>query len=627
MKKESTYLYPISLIIISLWVLVPYIFTGFASADDIQYALNTQIGGVWDYSVQFAKDQGRFHFLISSPLGHSVYLFHNLLISKFFNMLLVLSNIYLVNLIIKSIFKDKWIGYIVFLFSLVFISGKGIYNPIVCYPMYFSGSFSMILLSLYFAVQYSLSKRNTYRILSAIIYAVGILFYETYLFYFPLFALILCYLNPNIEKITFVRRQWENIKICLLHILVISIYFIAYFGFRIAYPSHYGGATIATNFTIMNVVNATLKFASGAYPLALAFSNSWTTFGGASYFSKDTISHILFFIFSEHFEWICKSILVGILTYTFVTKFEGVYKKRFIFVCIIALLYVYIPHLPLALTQKYLEYGGFQNYVTTYFAFFAIMICLTLLLIFLFSRLKKEKSKSIYLFVLSLIIGLSSILNDYANYQTVKFLRKPMHIMDFMTMISQTPDYKALPDNTFIYSPQMYTNCPDLSYFFSEGFNWSAYFYFESGKKVTVFSTSTKELMNEMRNSQKTPYFFTYGRNYTDIDQYLAMGAISPLSHIDTLQQTILADSAVIYYYSNSKSFLVTFKLQSEKDSVAFVNNDTIPVKNKTVELSVNNQVYSNKMMRLFIKAKSIEMKSIIISNNCTSNGVPFELK
>lgn len=616
----------ISLGLLAFWVLIPYVFTGFASADDIQYSLNALNGGIWDLSVQFAKDQGRFHFLFSSPAGHFAYIFHNLLISKLINILLIFSNIILISVIIRHLLKDKWTAYLVFLFIVVFITGKGIYNPLVCYPTYFSGSFSLLLLSLFFAIKYAQTYQNRFRYFSAIIYAVTILYYESYILYFPVIALLLCYFDSKPNEQSFWQQQWGNIKTCLPHIIVVLLYLTAYVGFRFAYPSHYGGASIAAHFSILNVTKAVLNFATGAYPLLNALSKSHTVYGSALYF-KDSFSHILYFIFSEHFEWIVKSIVVGFLVSYFMKKSELQLNRRFLIIFCISFLYIFIPHIPLALTEKYLEYGGFANYVTTYFAFYAVMICTATTFIYLFFKIKQKHCKTIYVIVLSMIIGLASIINDYANYHTVKYLRKSMHTMTFMSKISNTPEYKALPDKTFIFAPQLYNNFPDIMYIFSQGFNWSTFCYLESGRKDRIISSSAQELVTELKNSSKTPYVFTYGRNQNDMDQYIAMAKISALSKIDTAKQTFVTDTAIVYYYSNNKTFSLSFRTLSTTDSIAIINGTSFIVHNNNLELEVENKIYKNQLMRISINAKSIDVKSISVSNNGSSNGYPLILE
>ena len=622
--KQESRIIELLLFLIAMTVLMPYVFIGPASADDMQYALNAQTDNLWELTLSFARHQGRFHFLLTWPFGYFAYFIKNDIVARLINVLFILSNVLIVSTIIKLIVQNKWIGYLIFLISFVFISGKGFYNPIACYPMYFSGSFTIILLALLFCVKYAKSQKNTFRIVSASFFAFGIIFYETYLLYSLLIGLIIWFLFPFEQQDSFLKKLKKTLLVCLPYLLVLLCYFIAYFGFRHLYPSQYEGASVSSHFSVLNVFNAVLNFASGAYPLFLAFSNSWTTYVGAPYFLQDTRSHIIYTIISEHFDWIVKAIISGFLTYYFVKKLENIPRKSILIVLLIVFAYIYIPHIPLAVTEKYLAYGGFQNYVTTYFAFIAVMVCFTLLFVLLLSS---RKSKTVFVIIFAVFISLSSIFTDYANFHTVTFLRKSMHITHFMSAIAKTDDYKNIPDQSLIYAPQLYSSTPDAGFMFSQGFNWSTFFYFESGKKERGISPNPYDLITEFKKGQRPTYFFTYAKNQEGIDQCLTISQISPLSHIDSLNQTILADSSIIYYYSQNKAFILSFRTVGIKDSIAIINNDTFPIKHNVVELSVNNLNYANRMMRITIKAKAIEMNSVNISNNYTTVGKPLLLQ
>jgi len=620
MKTNISFYIALSLVVLS--ALVPYIFTGFGSADDIGYSINEQLGGIWTLADIYAKDHGRFYFYITIPYIHFAYVFNNIIISKAFNTILLIADIIMAGLVIKDAFKNKWIGFLLVLFISVFMSGKGSYNPLACYPMNFSFSFFLLTCSIFFSLQYYNGERLLYVWLSAIFLFFSSLFYEAYLMYVPLLLVIV---NLSIEKVktaSFLKQLENRIKVSLPIIVALLLYLTLYVSFRLIHPSNYLGAKLSSKLSIISVLNTMENFSSGAYPLSLTFGNHGTNIGGGSFFAHTAFSTILYSIIAEHFDWILKTgLIVGLYIYI-VSNIKQFDKKIFVVVFSLSFLYIFLPHFPLAISERYSTSNGLPYYVTTYFAFYAVMICLVSLVLLIYFSCKNKIAQKSILVISSILLGISSICNDYSNFRTVQYLRQPLEMVSFMQKIANTDELLLIPQKSVIYAPQMY-DTPDVNFLFSQGFDWSNYFYTVNNRRSLAFTQSTL-----MLDTARNKYYMHYGRNSNTNDQYIAFTSITKKSHIDSLNESIIADTATVYYYSQNKDFTLLFnRLQSSLDSIVVINRDTFYFKQKNVVISFKNKDLKNSFMHFVIRTKDLDMKSVYISDAYTTSKHIVELQ
>lgn len=602
--KKNIHIYV--LLVISLLTLVPFIYTGFSNGDDLIYYVNLRNSNIWSTASFYAQDHGRFFFYLTIPFAHLMYVFDNYLITKALNVILVFANFITLGLIVKEIFKDKWLGYLSFLILITFVSIKGIFNPIVSYPIFFTFSFLLILLAIYFSVLYFNKSKNKHYVLSFIILFFGILFYESYLLYTPLIIYFIYKSGNDLSK-------KERIVKIIPFIILLLLYVITYLCYRSAYHSNYSGNSLATDFSVVKFLNTLLNFATGAYPMVITLSDGIGVYGGNSYLISNTWQNISNLILFEHITWLVKAIIISILLYQIVLRINISNKLILFKILIVSFIYIYIPSLPLALTQKYISYGGFPNYVTTYFSVFAVTVCFSILLSFIL-YVKKNFIRNIILLLLAFIFGLSSLINDYVNFETSKFLKVPLNMFSMLDKFISTNDYKKVEPKSFIYAPSLYDTRTDVS-FFMWNFDLSNYFYAKSNKKEICISKSKKDLINKVLVDTSKIYYINYGRCQTSLDQFITLSELNNNSIVDSISEKLLSDSFVLYYNSKNKSFSVSFEVDSKEESSVVINNNDFKIINGKIYLEVINKNYSNDFIPIYVKGYNINMKSIVVSN------------
>ncbi|MFA6404138.1 MAG: hypothetical protein WCX31_21310 [Salinivirgaceae bacterium] len=351
MKKEKLLLF-ILLASITAVVLIPFINSGIAEGDDAELFLRGLSGNISSDAIIYAKDAGRFYFLITKPLYGLPYLLNSLILIKTINIFFLILILILVSMIVKQLFKSQWLAYLCYLLLLTFIAFKGENNPVISFQWYFTGSFIFILSSILFALKHNETGKPSYRIYSIVFYSIGLLFYEVYLLYLPILILAnLSFIsdwNDNFLKDTL----WDISKRSLPYVYVGLVYIVLYFSYRIFYPGTYSGTAIAKGFKIGDGFDTVLNLSSGAYPGYFFFHGKYI-FQQTSPLIKNHIQNIGYVFETANYLWYVKAIVTGILSYLFLSAIEIKNIKRSLIVLVLAVLYVFIPHIPLALTDKY----------------------------------------------------------------------------------------------------------------------------------------------------------------------------------------------------------------------------------------------------------------------------------
>ena len=186
-NKELIYMLLIAIAIITFF---PLLFTGFATADDFHYYLVTRRGQVLAESQMFAEVAGRFYFYLVKPLYNLPYLYDNMAFVKAFQYIPLIMCFLLFAKIVYTVTSSKEMAFfylLLFLFTMQISKHTSLF---VSYPFYFTFSFFLLLSSAYFLLRYYLNKKKLLMIFSALLFGVGLLFYETYIL-FLLFVFII----------------------------------------------------------------------------------------------------------------------------------------------------------------------------------------------------------------------------------------------------------------------------------------------------------------------------------------------------------------------------------------------------------------------------------------------------
>ncbi len=620
-SKEPYFL--IALVAVTFITLYPFIFTGFATGDDIMFYLQSHKSDIWENALNHAKRNGRFFFTFIRPLffelipyGTGSYVF-----PKVVNTLLIVLNFGLFALIVKELFSSKWIAFLCYLIGFVFISIKGVNNPIVSYPIYFTFSFSFILFALYFAIKFQQSERAKYRILSAACLPIGFIFYENYLVYVPLIIGFIVYNKVRDTAEPMIYRMRKALVLAFPFIVSVVLYLGVYIYWRTMFGGHYKGSSIASDNSIWDFFSTVTAISRGAYPLYFYFSGH-TIFSDNSYILSNHEHGLPYVFLHAKAEWIFKAVIVGLLFYYIIKKIEVGKAKKMIYIGLLAAVFIYAPQVILAFTEKYstlVKCCGLNNYLTTYFSSFAVSLLLAIVLLGPLLLIRKERSKTIYKAFVAVLIGLASIVNDYANGHSVTDLNNIYYTFKAVDEFMKTEQFKNIPSHSGIYTPQLYKSNSEISYMFAQHFDWSDYFYDRSKKQIGVYG-AIEEFSQTKASMLNHFYYMNYGHSRKSEDQFFAVAAIPQNPRFYTSSKPIVSDSVTIYYYSTYKKFSVLFATSCPlKDSSLTVNGKKRFLQNNYKELVVEYKNQNDFFKPIVIKAKNIDLKSIVVIHNSNS--------
>lgn len=602
-------LFLVGLIVI---VLLPFINTGVATGDDLSFLVSAVKNKLGEGRLGYAHTAGRFYFLVTLPFYRLPYVFDNLLIANGVNLAFVAIGVVLLGAIIKKLFCDKWMGLLAMVVFLAFLSIKGNWNPITNLRWYFTFTFDLLLLSFYLLLSYRNSNKRVHLIISVISFAVALLFYEVYLLYLPL--LIIFAVKPEVY-----RSEKKLLKKCLWvlrfswpFLLVAFVYLSIYFGFRVLYPATYAGTSFAPDLKIYQSYQAMLRLARGSYPLYFIAENKMVFYEG----SEKLFNHystLKEFLLSIKALSLIKSFIVAFLFYYFLSRAKRSNIKALLLIMFVAVLYIYLPHLPLALSSKYTKIDYLNNYLTTYFGYFSMILFLTglfSLVPFIHKKLLKEVVNGILVF----IVFSGSLLTDYINDSMLTGLRGPYNRQLCIDTFIETDEFKQLPSKTKLYSPNLYSKNYSTGGY-SNQFKWEYYTEPKTGKDVS-FLRHKQQLLKAMEKGSTQNFYLKYDYDYKSFDQFMVLAPLSQKSAISNSSDVFLADSMTCFYYSDNKEYTISFGLNDDNPPPYFysVNGKEFETYEPYVYFTCRQVDFKKNFVPVKIVSKNIDVPSVFVN-------------
>ncbi|MCK9219238.1 MAG: hypothetical protein M0P47_04205 [Bacteroidales bacterium] len=626
-------LYYFAFSIIGLITFFPLFFTGFATADDLHNYLITTRGDIMEDASFFAKIAGRFYFHLVKPVYSLPYLSNNMVVVKMFQYIPLFACFILFAKIIKESTKSDEISWLMILLFLVTMQISKHTTLFVAYPFYFSFSFFLLLFSFYLLMIFYKTGRKRNLVGSAIFFGVALLFYETYIF-FILFALSVIIINNFQKNIPFFVRVKKWLFHFLPFLTIALLYLVTYFIFRHYFPPQYPGTNFATKDASLGTFFKILwSLSYSAFPLTIYESSHEFFFQKSEFITGH--SKILLFLFQQaRVEWIVKGILVGWLGWILLKNLPEIPWKKVAGGCCIAILLVFVPHIPLALTEKYtfyVEKAHMIGYLTTFFSFFGVLLFGVLLisyLINLFNFNKIIKNVLIALFVIA--ICLCSVITDYSNYYIAKDIRSANLRFRAIDELVKSKQFKILPPNTPFYAPDLWNNTSECARGITEqAFNWYEYFQAKTGNLYPFSRVEGQFLFYTKKVTYPSPYYMTMCQAEKTDDLFLVMAPLPTIKNTDTVIYPI-SNTATILYYSPYKIFTVSFRVYQGEGLTDFpikinhINDKMTP--SATIEINVYNTHREQAATIFVLQYPGIDLNSIMISNMINSKNKYFYL-
>ncbi|MEI7664078.1 MAG: hypothetical protein WCK34_17865, partial [Bacteroidota bacterium] len=491
----------------------------------------------------------------------------------------------------------------------------------VNYPLYFTISFSLLLLA--YLLIYRFQQKNNYwaLVLSALLFACGLLFYEMYILFIGFASLSIMYHNfkSGNRGLTWLKKVVLQI---LPFILVVLFYLTAYVIYGHYHPSQYDSNKMAGSNNILSTFFTVLwKLSFTAFPL-MVYDTSRDFFAAKSELIEGYRNIVPYLFAHARVEWIIKAVLVFGMSYFILIRIPKIPYRTLLVGFLFSIMFTFFPHIPLALTGKYIYYvttQGMLGYVTTFFSLFGVVLFLSILTAFVLNFTNDfTLLRHMTALVISVGFVLCGFLTDFSNYYICQDIGQANIRLYAVDELVRSEKFKAIPPASYIYGADLWNNPSTMAGgLTAQNFEWSYYFFAKSGISQYVFQNDSAFLSNT-KKSNAPGYRILYKQAFKSDDALLAVATLKHPGPGDSRIDTV-SDKILVVYYSKYKQFSVSFKKQpsplNEKTRIKISNivDDVDP--GEYVEFILYNTVRDEAATIFTIEAPSIVIKSIRISN------------
>lgn len=611
-QKYERLIYGFLLSVSIILTLYPFFQIGFTIWDDMEYYMVALRGNFHEDAVNNALRSGRFYHFLVKPFYSFAYIFDNFYITKLVQHASLILSYILFALVIRKIFKSGYFALITFLMLITFTSVTSNYHiPFISYPFYFTFSFSLILLSLLLFLKYTETSGNKYLVFSALVYLCGVIFFEIYVEFLLLMILFILIRSWKLRGLKASFKDKQFYREILPFIGIILVYAIAYLSFNIYNNIHnpdqkYTGNILAANFSLANFFTVLFHTNRAAYPTILYQYHYYQILSNSLLLSGhiDSIWYII-----KHSEI---SALVNALIQCFLfvmvylkMKFDISWKKVGI-AGVLAFLYSLACHFLIAITEKYNAswYEWMNGYVTTYFAYFGIMLIVALITYAGIKLLNFHKiTRYIGIGIFTIALFCLSLITQYSNDHLARDYRHVQNNFFMMDEMIKENAFDFIPENALVYAADLNRTASLLMSEIGESvLDWGEYIELKSGRKMELCFHAGK--MNELLSAEPDRDVFVINKaeSRKSQDVFMAISKINPLPQQNGPGEDLLSklnsSDTRIYYYSPLKEFLLgvalsdtisgSFIILNEQDTVSAVSGaNIISIKNDNLHRKI----------------------------------------
>lgn len=602
--------------------LIPFFRVGFTTGDDLEYYLTWLIGDLFTNANIYAHGAGRFYFLITKPIYSLPYIGDNFFLTKVIQYASLLLSFVLFALLVSKIFKSNKLGLLSFLILIIPLSvTPDYYIPIISYPLFFTFSFSLALLSLLFLLRYFETEKNKFLISSALLFAVTVLFYETYLL-FLLFTGIFIFVRSCQQRGTLNTFKSKLFYKEIMPFVAIGIiYLIVYFSFRacIRTPDgFYNGSSFANDFNWSNFYKILLKYNNAALPTKV-FNLNQDIISANSLLVEGHKNNFWYILTHSSLLWIINAIIQSILFFFILIKNKtAITWKKIGFGILFSFLFAIFSHFLVAIADKYnSEYSYLNGYVTTFYSYFGITLSFTLALFGLYKIASKKRwlQYPVLAIMISLVFYIS-IMTSYSNDHLSRDWQHSQNRFNLINEMSQEKVFDRIPEHSLIYSPDLYETCSfsgrNICY---QNLKWEVYIELKSGRKYTVCRNPEEMQKKIIENPQAAIYRFIKRENIKNNDLLAVIANVEKnslnMQDPQNMFSRSICNEAAIYIYSKKNQFTINYNI---------IGSDTLLPKLYSCSTYLNNKNKDGDLMNITIKKQNMAVESFMIADNRPSD-------
>jgi hypothetical protein len=599
---------------ITLITFYPIFGIGFTTGDEILYYELAYKKNIWSTSFDFAKDSGRFYLTLTNPLYIFPYLFDNIVITKCIQYGSLFFCIFSFGLLIKKLVKSFSYSILFLTIFLTFVSISKWTSLIICYSFYFTFSFTLLLWAVIFLQKYLEQQKKKYLYISTGLYFSGLLFYEVYLLYLLIIAIIIFANHKNISVVKFSLKNY--LKTMAPFIGTALVYLTMYLTFYLMYPSNYIG-TKPGLVSLEKTVTLLSNYSESAFPLSAYYQHQSVMIEGSESITgfKNNFTDMAF---KARPEWLIKAALVSILFLLMLYRLPSLRFRNTLPILATAFILLYFSHLLFTLSQKYTSENNInaKGYVTTFFSYFGIVLFMTAMVDLIFSYAQKNIfTKYLFAGLCTIYIFTCSIKNSYANYFIAKDMKRIQLNFNVIDEFCKTSEFKALPENSVIYAEDLFINNSTVADVFLIGFHWKRYIQLKTSRSLNICK-DIRSFQVALKEYPSAPLFYILKNDALNSEESVLV--VAPLDSflIEENHFKPYTNKATLYYYSSYKNFGLNFSsMDRSKEKQVMVNAYKAITQDVFFAYQIQGKNKNDVFTTVEMKVPLMDINSISVSN------------
>ncbi len=585
LKKRENLLYGLLFVVVAVISLIPFFGVGFTTGDDIDFYLTTR-GGIRDMmqaASWTAATQGRFYYLLTKYFYSVPYWVDNFYFTKVVQHGALLVAYCVFAYLTWKVMKSKALSATLLLLLIAFTPISCNHHlPFIAYPFFFAFSFTLLMCSVLMFIKYTEGGKYGWAIGSAVVAFVAMLFYEQYVVFLVLFWLYIAARNWRragkgvLKDRTFYREAMPLLLAVLTYVAIYAVYRISVTAGDDTNP-YYGRGAAAGAFSLGHFFVLLYRCTELMLPTQIFFFqhsdmgvNTLLTGG-----SKDGLWFAL--THAPAVTYLCAMIVAG-LAVAFVKDVR--LSLRNIWTGIgAALLLAFASHVLIAAVRKYNMdwYGWMKGYVTSYFAYFFLMLALLLLLIYVdkVARHRKAISTAVRCCLFLLVAG-ATIVTGYSNDNLSREWMRSQNRFAVLDELIHAKYFDALPENSLVCNGDLYWSTQWGKHITSVDVRTMDHYIEQKTGRRYCWAHSREELTALMHeHPEEKAYYMKAAETVKGCEYMLAISEIE--RHEDTAADAVrlVARRCDVFYYSPTKDYRLIYKdAASEWKLVNVVNEN-----------------------------------------------------
>lgn len=550
--------------------LTPFCRVGFTSADDLEYYFTFLKGTFWADAKNYAGYSGRFYFLFTKPLYSLPYVFDNFIITKIFQISALLFSYGAFAAMFRRIFRNDILAMAIFCVLLFFTPiTSNLHIPFIAYPFFFCFSFGLTCLAVLSFLKYTESHQYRHVIISAALFLITTLFYETYLVFVALFCLFVFIRNICLHGFGRMWKTKDFYKEISPFIVVAVLYVSTYFIFRMFVPNSYDGSSFASHFSLRNawrVMTACTQIMIPGHPLKLVSIKE--TLGENSMLYVGHYDNVWFMItHAPLVVYVNTALQVLILGWLLKKSKNDIPGKVLLVTMVAALFFALSSHVLIAISEKYnaVWSSWIQGYVTSYYAYFGVMTVFLAVACWIRKVTCRWKPLHIAAGVLIVVVVTPMlILTGYSNENLSREWQRIQMSHNALDEMMKKHAFDQIEDTDILYYPDMFSSGHWGSSLYGDDRNeWTDYLNLKMKRSLRGCRSAEKLKAMLAQDSTARVFYLSKKENKVHNELLLALSLLDKNTldmQSEVPERKAECGQADIFYYSPCKKFTLAVR-------------------------------------------------------------------